>query len=428
MNEIRLITLDPGHFHAALVQKEMYPRVSRRAAVYGPLGPDLIAHVSRIAQFNLRGDNPTAWEVDIHCGPGFLAEMAANRTGNVVVLAGRNQTKLRYIETAVEAGLNVLADKPWIISSKELDRLANVLESAERKGLVAYDIMTERYEITSILQRELVNDADVFGEAEAGSPEAPAVRMDSVHHIAKLVAGTPLTRPPWFFDIAVQGEGLSDVGTHLVDLVQWTLFPEQAVDYRTEVEIVESKRWPTFVSGEEFRRVTGERGFPPSLAPQVSDNRLAFYCNNQVTYAVRGVHVRLEATWNYEAPAGTGDTHFASYRGTKARVEVRQGAEESYAPELYVVPRADDVAGALERRVEAWQSRWPGVAVEHRGEESRVAIPDRYRVGHEAHFAQVARQFFAYLRREERMPAWEKPNMLAKYCVTTRGVEQAGSA
>ena len=28
MADVRFVTLDPGHFHAALVQKEMYPGVS----------------------------------------------------------------------------------------------------------------------------------------------------------------------------------------------------------------------------------------------------------------------------------------------------------------------------------------------------------------------------------------------------------------
>ena len=28
MSAVRLLTLDPGHFHAALVQKEMYPGVA----------------------------------------------------------------------------------------------------------------------------------------------------------------------------------------------------------------------------------------------------------------------------------------------------------------------------------------------------------------------------------------------------------------
>jgi hypothetical protein len=59
--------------------------------------------------------------------------------------------------------------------------------------------------------------------------------------------------------------------------------------------------------------------------------------------------------------------------------------------------------------------------VEDRGKEFRVTIPNQYRVGHEAHFAQVARQFFEYLSKPAAFPAWENPNMLAKYFVTTKG-------
>ena len=34
----------------------------------------------------------------------------------------------------------------------------------------------------------------------------------------KTVSGVPLKRPAWFFDVTQAGEGLSDVGTHLIDL------------------------------------------------------------------------------------------------------------------------------------------------------------------------------------------------------------------
>ena len=60
-----------------------------------------------------------------------------------------------------------------------------------------------------------------------------------------------------------------------------------------------------------------------------------------------------------------------------------------------------------------------------RGEELRVVIPDKLRVSHEEHFAQVTRQFFEYLKDPKALPAWEKPNMLAKYYVSTKGVEMA---
>jgi len=46
---VRLITLDPGHYHAALIHKEELPGVARDVHVYAPLGPDLAAHIGRIA-------------------------------------------------------------------------------------------------------------------------------------------------------------------------------------------------------------------------------------------------------------------------------------------------------------------------------------------------------------------------------------------
>ena len=84
--------------------------------------------------------------------------MLRERPGNVVVLSGRNRGKIDRIAASVGAGLNVLADKPWILHSEDLPKLEAALADADAKGLVAYDIMTERFEITSMLQRALVND------------------------------------------------------------------------------------------------------------------------------------------------------------------------------------------------------------------------------------------------------------------------------
>src|SRR5438876_6946460 len=150
MDEVRLITLDPGHFHAALVQKEMYPGVAKQVHVYAPLGADLIAHLNRIHGFNTRPDNPTDWQLEVHTGPDFLERLLHERPGNVVILSGRNRDKINYILAAVDAGLNVLADKPWIITVADLPKLQESLDRADDQGLIAYDIMTERHEISSI--------------------------------------------------------------------------------------------------------------------------------------------------------------------------------------------------------------------------------------------------------------------------------------
>jgi len=112
MKEARLIVLDPGHFHATLVQKEMYPWLARQVSVYAPLGPDVLDYLQRITLFNTRKENPTAWEIEMHTGPDFLARMLRERPGNVVILTGRNRPKIDRIHGSVEAGLNVLADKP----------------------------------------------------------------------------------------------------------------------------------------------------------------------------------------------------------------------------------------------------------------------------------------------------------------------------
>ncbi len=428
-DEVRLITLDPGHFHAALLQKEMLPGVSRHVAIYAPLGPDLIAHLNRIALFNRRKDNPTNWDLEIYTGPDFFERMLEQRPGNVVVLSGRNRDKIAQIQLCVDARFHVLADKPWIIESSDLPKLEAVLTAAEGHGTVAYDIMTERLEITFILQRELVNDPGIFGETLPGSEQEPGVFMESVHYLMKNVAGIPLLRPVWFFDINQQGEGLSDIGTHLVDLVQWSLFPEQMIDYRHDIQFVAAKRWPTLLTKTEFQSVTGEADFPANLLSNLKSDHLEYYCNNLVSYSLRGIHVKLNVIWNYEAAQGVGDSYRSIFRGSRSRIELRQGPEQNYRPEVYVVPNnlgfKEQVLAALKKRIGVLQDRYPGMAVEDRGGELWIKIPEQFRVGHEAQFGQVVSQFLHYLKNPRSLPSWEKPNMLSKYYVTTKGVELA---
>jgi predicted dehydrogenase len=424
---VRLMTLDPGHFHAALIQKEMYPGVDATVHVYAPLGEDLLLHLGRVAAFNARAERPTSWRLEVHASPDFLERMLREKPGNVVVISGRNRGKIDRILASVEAGLSVLADKPWVISAADFPKLEKTLALAEQKRLVAYDIMTERSEITTILQRELAHDPDVAGTLGPGSDAEPAVEMQSVHNILKLVAGAPNLRPAWFFDTEEQGEALADVGTHLVDLAAWLLFPEQAIDYRSELRLSSARRWPTALSEAELRRVTGLKQLPPELASRLSGSSLAYYANGEMAYTVRGVHVRLRALWNYAPPEGAGDTHTAVVRGSLALLEILQGAEQKWQPELYVTAKrpadAGRVKAALERRVAELARARPGLAVVDEGTRQRVVVPDRYRVGHEAHFAQVTERFLGYLEDPASQPAWEDANMLAKYWLTTQAVE-----
>ena len=163
-SQVKLVIVEPGHFHASLIQADMYPQVSPRVSVYAPMGTELVEYMNRVAQFNTRAANPTRWDLEVHTGADFFDRMLKERSGNVVVFSGRNREKIGRILRSLEAGYNVFADKPWVIRSEDLPKLEAALNLAESKGLVGYDIMTERYEITSMLQREIVNAPEVFGE------------------------------------------------------------------------------------------------------------------------------------------------------------------------------------------------------------------------------------------------------------------------
>lgn len=416
--QVRLLTLDPGHFHASLVQKFMYDGVDPTVRVYAPDGDDLKEHLARINRFNTRAGQPTRWREEVYTGADFLGKMLADRAGNVVVIAGNNARKTDYIVRSIDAGLNVLADKPMVRTPADLARLRQAFATARAKGVLLYDIMTERNEITTVLQRELSMRRTLFGDLERGSPEAPAITKESVHHFSKLVAGVPLKRPQWFFDVRQEGEGIVDVMTHLVDLVQWEAFPEQILA-ETDVAVLRAARSATTITRAQFKTVTGADDFPAYLQPDVRDGVLHDYCNGEISYRLRGVHALVSVKWNFEAPPGTGDTHFSIMRGTRATLAIRQGAAQKFKPMLYVerAPEAE-----LAAAIRDLQGRFPGIGYRRDGEAWLVTVPEKYDVGHEAHFGQVTENFLRYLR-EGRLPAWEEPNMIIKYATIMRAYE-----
>jgi predicted dehydrogenase len=421
MSDIGLIVVDPGHFHAALVQKEMYPNLSSKVHVYAQVGPDLADYLSRIVRFNARKERPTHWQLEVHAGPEFLERMCRERPGTVAIFSGRNRGKAQRILAAVEAGINVLADKPLIVDRQELAVLEAALNAADERGLILYDMSSGGRQATiANLTRLLREDPEVFGDPVLGTRTDPGVTTASVHHIMKQVAGVPNQRPPWFFDITQQGQSLPDVGTHLVDRVHSTLFSDQAIDYRTEIRLHAARRWPTMISAPQFRQVTNEASWPDYLAPCIKEDALEYFCNTHLEYEIRGVHIAVETRWDWEARVGD-DTHNACYCGSRARLELRQGAAEGYRSELYVVPVAD-IATAIERRIAALQTAYPGVGLIKLRGEWRVTIPDTLRIGHEEHFAQMTRRFLADVEHRRPPPAWEKPNTVAKYYVCTEGV------
>lgn len=421
-DKIKLITLNPGHFHSALVQKSMYENVDSVVHLYAPGGQELNSHLSLVDGYNSREENPTFWNEKIYTGPDFLDKMLSEKAGNVVILAGNNKMKTDYIAKSVEAGLHVLADKPMAIDLDGFHKLVKAFEIAEKNKVLIYDVMTERYEINTLLQKEFAQ-LPAFGQLEKGSPENPAVTKVSVHHFFKNVSGKPLVRPTWFFDVKQQGEGITDITTHLVDLVQWECFPNQILDYKKDIEIVSAKRWQTSINATQFEKVTQKKEYPDFLKADVKNGVLSLYSNGEINYRLKGIHAKISVTWDFQAPEGTGDTHFSVMRGTKSSVIIKQGKEQNFKPALYIEPRENIDMVSFEKvlmtDLKQIQKQYPGLKLQKNAKGWEVIIPDSYKVSHEDHFAQVTKKYLQYLK-EGALPSWEVPNMIAKYYTTTK--------
>lgn len=427
--EVKLITLDPGHFHAALVQMNSYPQVSDEVYVYAPIGDDVQEHLKKINAYNTRSASPTKWNEVVYTGPDFIEKMIAEKKGNVMVTAGNNGKKTDYIKQALTAGIHVLADKPMAINSANFEVLKECFDIAAQNKVQLYDIMTERYEITTMLQRELSMLPAVYGEQLPGTPEEPAIVKESVHHFFKVVSGNPLKRPAWFFDVEQQGEGVVDVTTHLVDLVQWEAFPEQIIDYKTDIELLDANHWSTQMSPAQFKEVTGFDSYPDYLQKDVTGDTLNVFANGDIIYKIKGIHAKVAVTWNYTFPEGGGDTHFSVMKGSKSDLVIRQGKEQGYKPELFVEAVAGTDLAAYEKELQASMesvvAKYPGVALNKIGNNTwQIVIPAEYRNGHEAHFGQVTANYLQYLK-DGALPVWEVPNMIAKYYVTTKALDMA---
>ena len=419
MAAVNLITIDPGHFHASLVQNRSYPEVCPDVKVFAPAGAELDAHLKLVDSFNARAANPTAWREDVYRGADYLEKFAAAAKAKalgerpIVILAGKNDRKGDYALAAVEAGCNVLSDKPMAITPEVFAKTERAARLAQEKGLYFADIMTERNEITTILQRALAMDRDLYGEQEKGTPDDPAVTKISVHHFCKLVNGAPLKRPEWYYDTKVQGEGIADVTTHLVDLVQWETFPGMRLS-TDDVKVISAKTWPTMITPEQFKMSTG--GTWTETTPVEA--------NGEFTWRLRGVHCKVSVVWDFMTPKGTGDTHYSLMRGTKAEVFIRQGEKEGYKPMLYVKARGDAAATELALKTavarictgEAASRRLAGVGFEPTSEAGtwRITYPKSYDIGHEAHFSQVVRMFLDWMKEGREDPLYVD-NMLVKY-------------
>jgi predicted dehydrogenase len=419
-----LVILNPGHFHAALTLRESHPLIDDDIHVFAEDGPDVDAFIRLVHSFNERAMNPTHWTLYVYRGADYLEALLTQRPGKVVIIAGRNNEKMPLIHLLHAQGFCVLGDKPWLIESGQVDLLQEITAGEP----LAMDIMTERHEIVNRLQKAFTRQPAIFGGFRLDCAQ-PAVAIRSVHHLYKMVNGAPLRRPAWYFDLAAQGEGITDVTTHLVDLVQWMTGDGSPFDFERDVARLFARQWTTAIPRGIFSRITGLEDFPPTLRDQVTDDALHYLCNAALSYELRGLRVEIETLWGLEEPAGAGDLHHAVLRGNKADLIAEQGAQTGFLTMLTVKPAepGEAFAGALGSAVKGMQETFPGIGLEPEGEGFRITIPKALRTTHEQHFAAVLQSFLTQLDAGT-SPENVGPDLNCKYTVLARALALSHAA
>jgi predicted dehydrogenase len=396
MTLFHAVFYEPGHFHAALTLRTPNPRLAPDIHVYATPGPERQAFVTLVERFNTRAEQPTHWRLHLHEGPQLLQRLVADGHGDFVVLAGRNNTKLETMAFLIQAGLHVLADKPWLTDSRQLPYLTQVTAGPR----LAMDLMTVRHSVRARLIAQVVHTPELFGTFVTQESPAPAIDIASVHHLYKRVHGRPLQRPAWYYDTTVQGDGVVDVQSHMVEQVQWWMLGDAEGDYERDIVLDSVRCWTTPVPLALFHESTGLDAYPEALQSSVRDGVLQYACNSEIRYRLRGISVRQTAEWRQREPEGGGDLHRLTIRGSRCHVLVRQDEETGYQAMLSLVPAAGVALESILPPVLAqWQEHFPGLVSEPSSRGVCLRLPPALDLGHEHQFALVLNTFLDHLDR-----------------------------
>jgi predicted dehydrogenase len=413
-----LLFLDPGHFHAALTLRVPQARAADEIFVYAREGAELRDFLTLVERFNRPAQDTTRWRPVVTTSDDPVGRLIDERRGDVVVLAGRNGGKARTMRRLHDAGLHVLADKPWLVEPVDLEHVRASLEGWP----LAAEIMTGRHDVPAGLVKKLVGTPAIFG---AFREDGPAIEQESVHHLEKLVDGAPLRRPWWYFDVRAQGSGPVDITTHVVDQAQWLVGDDEA-----SLALLSARAWSTPVPADAFRRITGEAGFPQELAPFVTGDTLSYRCNAELVYRIGRLNASASTRWNLSPSPGGGDATHSVAHGTRADVRLEQSARTGHRRRVFVEPRTEaaDVTRALRDTVAAWQAELPGLDVAPADPGMfEVTMPPLLDGGHETHFARVLDDFLRIVD-EHRWPAALARRTLAKYTLLAEAAAKTGGA
>jgi len=184
---------------------------------------------------------------------------------SMILISSVPADRARFAIEAMEAGKDVMVDKPGCTT---LEQLAAIREVQARTGRIWTVNFSERFEVPAVTRAEEL----VFGGA--------------IGRVVQTVGLGPhkqnlKTRPPWFFEKERFGGILCDIGSHQIDKFLWFTGSKTAEIAHALVENTTMKQHPGFQDfGEMVLRSEQGHGyvrvdwFTPNGLPTWGDGRL----------------------------------------------------------------------------------------------------------------------------------------------------------
>ena len=149
----------------------------------------------------------------------------------------------------------------WRSTPRASNRCGRRSPTPKPKGVLLYDIMTERHEITTMLQKAFSRIPAVFGELLRGSSGNPAVVKESVHHFSKLVSGRAGQAAGVVLRRRAAGRRASSTSRRISSTsCSGSAFPARSSISRETSGFSARNAGPPFISPAQFAQVTQLRG------------------------------------------------------------------------------------------------------------------------------------------------------------------------
>ncbi|MGL4420922.1 MAG: putative oxidoreductase C-terminal domain-containing protein [Gemmataceae bacterium] len=424
---IRLMLVEPEHWHSILCQRVLLPGIRPRCYIYGTLNPMTVRHMAALEHYASTKITPTPWEPDYRLGPDPWARFLQEQPGNAVLLAGRNDTKLQQMGLCVQQALPVIADLPWILDLDDLPKLEQLYREADLREVPILDLAPARFDVVSLLQRSLVRDPAIFGQWSAGTIDNPALILENTYYFKKPLAGQMIYRPVWWFDVRISGDGLTEGGVPMADHALWLVAPETPIDYRRDIQVLDASRWPTVIGPDAFQELTQTRPYPENLHRHwIRSGAFQHYGNGTMTVAIRGVHTRITVLWDIEpASPGMPDDHACLARGTRSIISATRSNSVETALEITPLQETLSVHAAVARQCEQWQADIPGLTLQTERDRLRVIVPLNALRNYEVTLTQAMHEVVRQLQFPRSIPAYERSHQLAKHYIGLKATELA---